>query len=171
MQGGNSVSNTCRIQCRVAILCCTLVEFNAGWPLCVKKFVGFNAGFLFMSQQFINERPTSVLSHAVRKQLTQSRTPSPPMDSFPTNAQTVRMLATKRSAGVAPDMNLNTEMNLRSLLCAGNKTCKQANPIWLWNPGQVSPDVPQKSNYVLQIFCSAFKSSGKEYHSLGIQKI
>ena len=35
------------------------------------------------------------------------------------------MLAAKRSAGVTP------EVNLRILLCVGNKVCKQRDPPWL----------------------------------------
>ena len=38
------------------------------------------------------------------------------------------MLATKRSAGVAP------ELNLRNLLQADNKARKRGNPLWLRNP-------------------------------------
>ena len=35
------------------------------------------------------------------------------------------MLATKRSAGVTP------EVNLRILLCIGDEACKQGDPPWL----------------------------------------
>ena len=59
----------------------------------------------------------------------------------------------KRSAGVAP------EVNLRNPLCAGEEVCKQGNPPYLWNTGQTSPEVqnrgisgPTKRTYVLQIF-------------------
>ena len=48
------------------------------------------------------------------------------------------MLATKRSAGTAP------EVNLRNLLHMGNKVCKWGNPPWLWNPGQMSPKVQNR---------------------------
>ena len=37
----------------------------------------------------------------------------------------VATVAAKRSAGVAP------EVNLRILLHAGNKACKQGDPLWL----------------------------------------
>ena len=39
------------------------------------------------------------------------------------------IVAAKRSAGVA------LEVNLRNLLCAFNKACKQGVQPWLWNPG------------------------------------
>ena len=62
------------------------------------------------------------------------------------------MLATKRSAGIAP------KVNLRILLHAGNEACKQGDPPWLWNLGQTSPEVqnrsisgPRKRTDVLQI--------------------
>ena len=48
------------------------------------------------------------------------------------------MLAAKRSAGVAP------EVNLRNPLHAGNEAGKQGNPPRLWNPGQTSPQLQKK---------------------------
>ena len=45
------------------------------------------------------------------------------------------MLATKRSAGITP------EVNLMILLHAGDKAHKLGDPPWLWNPGQTSPEV------------------------------
>ena len=48
---------------------------------------------------------------------------------------TTPMLAAKRSAGVTP------EVNPRIQLWAGDETCKQGDPPWLWNPGQTSPEV------------------------------
>ena len=55
-------------------------------------------------------------------------------DSSPNNAWTqyvnlkgpAAMLATKKSAGVAP------EMNLRNPLHTGDETLKRGNPSWLW---------------------------------------
>ena len=44
-------------------------------------------------------------------------------------------MAAKRSAGVAP------EVNLRIALYAGDEECKERDPPWLWNPGQMSPEV------------------------------
>ena len=45
------------------------------------------------------------------------------------------MLTSIQSAGVTP------EVNLRNLLCACEDACKRGNPPWLWNPGQMSPEV------------------------------
>ena len=63
------------------------------------------------------------------------------------------MLATKRSAGVTP------EVNLRILLCADDKTHKWGDLPWLWNQGQTSPrdqnmsiSGSTKMTDVLQIF-------------------
>ena len=49
------------------------------------------------------------------------------------------MLAAKSSAGVTP------EVNLRNLLQTGDEARKQGNPPWLWNPGQMSPEVQNKT--------------------------
>ena len=61
------------------------------------------------------------------------------------------MLVAKKSAGVP------SEVNLRILLCTGDKAHKQVDPPWLWNPGQMSPEVqnrgisgPTKRTDVLQ---------------------
>ena len=61
------------------------------------------------------------------------------------------MLATKRSAGVTP------EVNLRIPFSVGNEVCKQRDPPWLWKLGQMSPEVqnggisgPTKRTDVLQ---------------------
>ena len=48
------------------------------------------------------------------------------------------MLTAKKSAGVAP------KMNLRILLCAGDEGCKQEDPPWLENPGYTSPEVQNR---------------------------
>ena len=45
------------------------------------------------------------------------------------------MLVIKRSAGVTP------EVNLKNPLHAGDKACKLRDPPWLWNAGQMSPEV------------------------------
>ena len=45
------------------------------------------------------------------------------------------MLATKRSAGVTP------RVNLRNLLHAGDEAQEWRNPSWLWNPEEMSPEV------------------------------
>ena len=45
------------------------------------------------------------------------------------------MLSVQRSAGVAP------EVNLRNLLCTGEKACKQGICPGIWTPGQTSPEV------------------------------
>ena len=63
------------------------------------------------------------------------------------------MLAAKRSAGVAP------EVNLRNALHISDEANQSGNPPWLWNRGQSSPEVqnrgisgPTKRTYVLQNF-------------------
>ena len=48
------------------------------------------------------------------------------------------MLTSIQSAGVAP------EVNLRNTLCAGKETRYRGNPPWLWNPGQMSPEVQNR---------------------------
>ena len=60
------------------------------------------------------------------------------------------MLATKRSVGVSP------EVNLRILLQASDKTCTWGNPSLLWNLLQILPEVqnrcisgPVKKNFLL----------------------
>ena len=63
-----------------------------------------------------------------------SRSRAPPMfvRKYVDENGSAAMLDAKRSAIVAP------EMNLRNLLCADNEACKRGNPTWLWNPGQTS---------------------------------
>ena len=48
------------------------------------------------------------------------------------------LLTAKRPAGVVP------EVNLRNLLHARDKSHKQGNSPWLWNPGQMSPEVQNR---------------------------
>ena len=74
----------------------------------------------------------------------------------------------KRLAGVVP------EVNLRIPLHAGDKTCKQGGPPWLWNQGQMSPEVqnrgisgPTKRTDVLQNFLK----NKKDTYSLVIYSI
>ena len=69
----------------------------------------------------------SVWSHAVRQQHNKSQTQVPPMlvcKYIDWNSSTV-MLATRRSTGVTP------EVNLRILLHIGNKAYKKGDPPWL----------------------------------------
>ena len=63
------------------------------------------------------------------------------------------MLTSIQSAGVAP------EVNLQDLLHTGVEARKLGNPLWLWIPGQTSPEVlnrgisgPTKRTSVLQKF-------------------
>ena len=70
------------------------------------------------------------------------------------------MLSAKRSVGVAP------EVNLRNPLSTGDEACKWGSQLWLWNPGQTSPEVqnrdisgPIKRTYVLQKLKKMFKVS------------
>ena len=64
------------------------------------------------------------------------------LDSSHTNARTqvcgwnslAAMLANKRSAGVAP------EVNLKNLGHTGDNACNQRNPLCSWNPDQTPPE-------------------------------
>ena len=63
------------------------------------------------------------------------------------------MLATKRSAGVAP------EVNPRIPLDTSDDPQKRGNPLWLWNPEKTLPEVqnrasvaPHKGTYILHKF-------------------
>ena len=73
-----------------------------------------------------------VLPHTVRQQHTQSRTRMLVCKYMDRNGSAIK-LATKRSAGVTPDVYL------RNLLDADDEAHKQGNPPCLWNPGQMSP--------------------------------
>ena len=66
------------------------------------------------------------------------------------------MLAAKRSAGVAPEVNLRERVMLLVRLC---QVRIRQNPLWLWNPEETSPEVqnrgisgPTKRTHVLQKF-------------------
>ena len=66
------------------------------------------------------------------------------------------MLAAKRSAGVAPEVNLRERTMLLVRLC---QVRIRQNPLWLWNPEETSPEVqnrgiigPTKRTHVLQKF-------------------
>ena len=48
------------------------------------------------------------------------------------------MLATKRSAGVAAMVNLSNSLH------TGSEACKQGDPSWFWNPGQMLPEVQNR---------------------------
>ena len=48
------------------------------------------------------------------------------------------MLVAKRLAGVA------SEVNLRNPLLTANEAQKRGDPPWLWNPGQMSPEVQNR---------------------------
>ena len=81
-------------------------------------------------------RRAPVLSHAVRQRHTQSWAWATPMlvCKYVVQIGLATMLATKRSAGVTPDLNLRNPLHL------GDKTPKQGNPPWLWSPGQMLPE-------------------------------
>ena len=54
------------------------------------------------------------------------------------------MLATKKSAGIT------TNLNLMILLHSGEKAHKLGDPLWLWNPGQTSPEVPMRVSVAIK---------------------
>ena len=81
------------------------------------------------------------------------------------------MLAAKRSAGVAPEVNLRERV---TLLVRLRQVRIRQNPLWLWNPEETSPEVqnrgisgPTKRTHVLQkILKKKKKKKKKKKHCL-----
>ena len=73
----------------------------------------------------------SVLSHALGQWHNRCQTQAPQIlvHKYVDQNSSTAMFTTKRSAGVAP------EVNMRIPLHAGDKTCNRGHPPWLLNPG------------------------------------
>ena len=101
---------------------------------CVKLIHWSRAGIA----QSVERLPCLTLWGSITHNKSQTQAPLMLAGKYVDENSSAAIVGAKRSAGVAP------EANLRILLCAFNKACKKGDPLWLWNPGQISLGVQNR---------------------------